>query len=158
MNRFGRRVLLFGSIAFLAVSALVLPRAFAGRGFGGHGCSGRELTPEEMRERMQDGAERVLDRVDATDAQRTAIAALVDELVPEAVSHQKAKRELAKQLHTALAADKVDNAELERIRVAGVVLLEDASKKLTKSLGQASEILTPEQRQELAAEYQRWHE
>jgi periplasmic protein CpxP/Spy len=156
-RRSARRIFLLGVLPFLAITALVLPRAFAGRGWRG-GCGHTALTPEEMSERMHDGAERLLDRVDATDAQRTAFAPIVDELVPDAVELQGEKLELAIQLQQALSAERVADAELERIRVSGIELAERASKRFTKALGQASEVLTAAQRQELAAEWQRWHE
>src|SRR5688572_20845204 len=124
-RRFARRAIILGVLPVLAIMGLVVPRAFAGRwGWGGRCGHHAASTPEEMRERMQYGAERILDRVDATDQQRAAFDQMIEELAPDAVTFQGEKRELAKQMHAALAADKVDVAELERIRGAGIELAE----------------------------------
>src|SRR5687768_9401836 len=111
---FVRRNLLLGTLSFLAVSALLVPRAFAGRWGWGGGCNGA-MTQEQLGERMHDGAEHVLDRVDATDEQSAAVHRIVDGLVPDAFAYAGERRELAVQMQAALAAPVVDAQELERI-------------------------------------------
>ena len=55
-----------------------------------------------------------------------------------------------RQLVTELARPQVDAEALERIRADGVTMVDSASKKLVGAVVDASEVLTSEQREELA--------
>lgn len=116
--------------------------------FGGPGMSGR-MNPEEMRARMEFGTDWVLNKVDATPSQREqvklALMSAMKDLQPLAESH-RANRDA---FSTALAADSIDRARLESLRVAELQLAERASQRVVKAIAEASEALTPDQRRKL---------
>jgi Spy/CpxP family protein refolding chaperone len=56
-----------------------------------------------------------------------------------------------------LSQDKVDPAALEALRAKQIGLADEASRRLTRAVTEAAEVLTPEQRKELAAHFARRH-
>ena len=66
--------------------------------------------------------------------------------------------------HTLLTQPSVDRAAIESFRAEQVALADAASKRITQALGDAAEVLTPEQRRKIdehltarRAFWQRWH-
>ena len=156
-----RRRLFFGLFAGLVGAVLVVPLAVASSGWGR--C--KPKSPEEAKERAGFFAEKVLDRVDATDEQREEVDALLDEIVPEVFAMKLEGRALKQRIHEALGAEQIDPVELEALRKEALVMADKASKKAVEGVLRASEILTPEQRAEIhemieekRSRFQRWHE
>jgi Spy/CpxP family protein refolding chaperone len=111
---------------------------------------------EELREHLGYGADKLANLADATDDQERAIAALLDQIAPAMFADTLQGRAVRAELVTELGKPKVDRAELERIRKAGLDLAETASKRAVDSVGDMADILTPEQRTELIDLWSRW--
>jgi Spy/CpxP family protein refolding chaperone len=54
-----------------------------------------------------------------------------------------------------LSQERVDPAALEALRAKKIGLADEASRRLTRAIGEAAEVLTPAQRKELAARFAR---
>lgn len=95
--------------------------------------------------------------VDATEAQKQRLDPIAKQaakdLLPMRENLHAARRE-ALQL---LTQDRVDPAALEALRARHIGLADEASRRLTRALAEAAEVLTPAQRKELAAHFERRH-
>jgi periplasmic protein CpxP/Spy len=65
--------------------------------------------------------------------------------------------EARRQAVELLSRESVDRAALEALRVDQFKLVEQASMRLTQALADVADILTPEQRKQLAERIGRWH-
>jgi Spy/CpxP family protein refolding chaperone len=156
-HRLGRRArLTVGALTLVAVGAVLGAGATAqaGRmggwhGFGHHG--GHAKTEEQVRERAVDKAAWMLGRIDASPEQQTRINDIVTSLVGDLYPLRGKHREYRRQLITELARPQVDGEALERIRSDGMALADSASKTLVNAVVDVTEVLSVEQRQELAA-------
>ena len=61
-----------------------------------------------------------------------------------------------KEMIAALIEPNVDRAELDRIRSAEMALMERGSRRIVTALADAADMLTPEQRAQLAQMAERW--
>lgn len=161
-GRRGRRGRRRGLFAGLILGGLLVTGASAiaagPGGFGHHGaCGDGELTVEAVEARMGRAADRMLDEVDATDAQRAEVDALIVQTAPEVVAHRKEGQVLRDALMTELARDQVDPARVEQLRQDGLALVEDGSAEHLDTLLALADILDGDQRQALIALAQDWH-
>ena len=156
-HRLGRRVrLTVAALTLVAVGAVLGAGATAQAGrtggwhsFGHHGEYAK--TEEQVRERAADKTAWVLGRIDTSPEQETRINDIVNSLVGDLYPLRGKHREYRRQLITELARPQVDRQALERIRADGLVLANAASKTLLNAIVDATEVLSVEQRQELAA-------
>ncbi len=107
---------------------------------------GMARTPEEMAARVDRGVERVLSQVGASAEQKQRVSqiakAALGELAPLRTQHREARQ----RAMSLLAAPTIDRAALEQLRSEQMRLAEQASRRITQSLADAAEVLTPEQR------------
>ena len=125
-------------------------RAYAQDGGMGMGPMFGGGSPEQHKAFMEKRLDRMLDNVKATDSQRTAIRAIFErtftDLQPIHQSHQRLHEDMIK----ALTANTIDRTAIEKLRTQATALLEQGSQVLGKSLADAAEVLTPDQRRTLA--------
>ena len=125
----------------------VRAHADAGFGFGPGGFGGG--SPEQHKAFMERRLDKMLDQVNATDSQRTAIKAIFarmfDEMRPIHQQHQT----LHSSFVTALSANTVDPAAIENLRKQIAPLADQASQVFSKAILDASQVLSAEQRQAL---------
>ena len=145
-HNFMRGAALLGAVSLvaLATTAFAFNRGF-GPGFG-HGPP----DPEAMRAHMKVAVDRMLDKVDATDAQQTEIRTILDDAWVKHQDQRDQNRDLQEQLQVVLTADQVDRAALESLRTSQVERMAEMSRELTATLADVADVLTPEQRRELA--------
>ncbi|MBM4266230.1 MAG: periplasmic heavy metal sensor [Deltaproteobacteria bacterium] len=148
-----------GAVAGLAVVALfaggaLLPLGQASAGLFRH--HGRH-SPEEIRDRATFAVEWVLRSVDATDAQQDQVRAIVERTVNDLLPLREGNEDMREAALAALTGPTVNRQALEEIRTEKVAEWTDASEEIVASLAEIAEVLTPEQRQELAALADRWH-
>lgn len=155
-KHWGRRVRIsIAALVLVAVGAALgaAATAHASRMGGWHGMQHRWShvgTEEEARERALDGAAWVLGRIDASAEQQTRINAIVASLVGELYPLRAEHRERRRALITELARPQVDARALELIRADSVRMVDSASKTLVEAVVDASQVLSVEQREELA--------
>jgi protein CpxP len=100
------------------------------------------------------GIDRILDEIDATDEQQDKLEDIFDAARDEIRPLMRDFRDSHEELAELLAAPTVDGAALETMRADRVAAIDNATKKLTAALLQAAQVLTPEQRAELADHFE----
>jgi periplasmic protein CpxP/Spy len=93
--------------------------------------------------------------IDATEDQKQRLAPIVKEAARDlAPLHQKfhATRSQAVAL---LTQERIDPAAIESLRADKLRLADEASRRFTRALAEAAEVLTPEQRKGLARRFER---
>jgi Spy/CpxP family protein refolding chaperone len=142
-----RRALLILAGAIIAGSAIsaaaVRAEAFddeAGAGPGGPGgMHGHRI-------------EKILDRVNATPAQRAQIRAAWDGLRPQINGLRQQHHAVRKQMLAALTAPTINTADVERLRQQASGLHDKMSSLITQGMVATAQILTPEQRKQAQEE------
>ena len=94
----------------------------------------------------------MLDEVDATDDQREQVRAIATAALADMGEFRDFKREGREALIEALTQETVDREALEALRQNKLATADRASQRLLTALADAADVLTPAQRQELAAE------
>jgi protein CpxP len=113
-------------------------------GFGGHGLF--MGSPEQV----DRGVDRLLGRVDASEAQRTQIKQIVRAAAVDLKSLHATQRGLREQTMQLFTAPVVDARAVEAARVQSVAHHDQASKRISQAMLDISTVLTPEQRVKLA--------
>ena len=146
-----------GALAAMGLAAFGAVQAFSqpfGGGFGpGHHFRGHMMhtafDPLRMGERVDFGIDIILGRVGANDEQKKKIS----DLIKANLKEMPALREQHKAAHAKvielLKAEKLDKAELEKLRAQQLASVDQISKRLVQSLADAGDVLTARQRQEL---------
>ncbi|MFZ5520012.1 MAG: Spy/CpxP family protein refolding chaperone [Pseudomonadota bacterium] len=98
--------------------------------------------------------DRLLDRVKATDTQRTRIHEIAAQAAKDLQGQREAGRKLHEQMTALLTAKDVDARAVEKLRQQMVAHHDQASKRMTTALVDASKVLTPEQRVQVAQHLQ----
>ena len=144
------------TIALVALLAASIPAAaFA---FGGGHRGPRADSAEEAREHAGRMIDRGLDRVDATDAQRAQIDTVLDRAVPALYAVREDGAALREESRGLLTAEKIDRAAAEELRQDGVALFDQGSRIMTNAMLDIASVLTVEQRKELGALMDRFHD
>jgi Spy/CpxP family protein refolding chaperone len=163
MNRTTRRTILYGLVGSVALAAFLAARPIAAAAQGpgrwhrlhgrwGHGAGG----PEAMREHVQIGVKWALRSVDASDEQQQRVSAILAAGLQDATKLKERHQENREAFMAGLTGAAVDRAALEEARKAELALAEEASQALVKTLADAAEVLTPEQRKALLQHAQRF--
>ena len=159
-SRRNRFFLLLGATSLVAL--LALPAAFAGAGgFGGgfgHHCSrGGELDADQVQQKADFFAARVLDRADATKEQRAEVEALLEGVGERVVAARAEHADVRLQWREALLADTIDEQQLEALRQDMLVRVDDGSAELLALSADIAQVFSAEQRQDLADTLERFH-
>jgi periplasmic protein CpxP/Spy len=148
--------------ALLAGGIIEYSSAIAGPGFlprPGHGgfCGRGPRDPQAVRERVDFASDWILGRINASEDQRRRIKGILGEtmadLFPLGEQHQQNRQAMME----ILVQPTVDRDALSRLRQSEIGLAEGASTRLLEAVAAAAEILTVEQRQELANLASRLH-
>ena len=145
-RRFGL-VAIAATIAVAAGGALV----YAHSGGGHHGpMSGNA---EQHLEHVQ----AMLTRIGASEAQKAQIDGILKPALADMKVAHEAHSAAFKQFHEAMTAPSIDRARLESLRADLMKTLDATSTRLVTALSDAAEVLTPEQRAELARKIEEHH-
>ena len=142
------------ALPLLAVAVFAGTRAVASP-WGHHHWGDRDPTLEEAQEHVNRWTDHVLDRLDATDEQRAEIRLIVDEALPEMLALRTEGRALKREGREMLLVEPIDRAGLEQVRVEGIQLADRASARGLQVFIDITEVLTPEQRKEVADHWRR---
>jgi Spy/CpxP family protein refolding chaperone len=148
MNRFKRITLatLAGGLA-------------AGIGFKAFGQRRRHgpIDPAEMEQRVERMLKHLYVEIDATEEQKRRLEPIVKQAAKDLAPMRESLHAGRRQALELLGSDRVDAAALEALRARQIGLADEASRRLTRALADAAEVLTPAQRKELAARLARRH-
>jgi protein CpxP len=151
-----------GAVVALALAAMIgaalAGSANAGWGwgpgggrFGHHGMMGDTMDPAEVQERVKRMVAHVAIEIDATEEQKqkltTIFVGAANDLMP--LREEMMASRHAGELVGLLTAPTVDRAAIETFRAEKLALADQASRRIAQALGEAAEVLTPEQRAEI---------
>jgi protein CpxP len=147
-------VIAAGLTGAAASSALSHGFGFGPPGFGPGAWHGRfmggPLDPKQIEDRADRAVRHIAIEIDATNEQqeklRTVVRSAVRDILPMR-EKAHAARARAREL---LTQDKIDRAEIEKFRTEQAQLADAFSKRVAQAVGDAAEILTPEQRRKIA--------
>jgi periplasmic protein CpxP/Spy len=148
--------LLLAALALAVIGTFALTAyAHDGARHGGHrGGHGMFMGPGMM----GPGLDRLLDSVNATDAQRSQIK----QITQAAANDLKAQRESGKALHeqgmALFTQPTVDANAAEALRQQMMARHDQASRRMLQAMLDVSRVLTPAQRQQLAQQMKQRHE
>ena len=146
-----------GLFALLLGGALLSSAGIAdARGRWGHG---HHHNPEAVRERVAFAAEWVLALADATEAQEEEIQGILDQTLRDLfeLRGEWGHEELHEEALAQLTAETIDRDALEEIRKKKLQVIDAASVRIADAIASIGEVLTQEQRLELAAQAGRFH-
>jgi Spy/CpxP family protein refolding chaperone len=131
-------------------------RGWRGDGPGWRGWHGGPRHGGFFGGRMERMVDRALWSVDATREQRDKVTTIFERAADDVFALRAQHLEGRRQIREALAAPTVDRARIEAVRGDQMKLAETASKRITDAFADAAEVLTPEQRAQLARRIERW--
>ena len=144
------------AVLFVAGAAMLSSPGLAGahRGMfrhrGGHG-------PEALRQHVAFAADYALYRVEATDDQKARVQAILDRTLVDLEALHPRRDELHAEVVAALTSPEVDRDALEALRAKHLASFDAASQRIVTALADLGEVLTAEQRRELAALAESFH-
>ena len=148
--------LLAGGIGMYAQAQQDPGRWFrAGHGPGGYFRHAAH-DPEMMSARIEFATGWLLSRIEASDAQRQQVKAIVQATLQDLVAVREQHLQNRQALLQTLAQPTIDRAALGDIRHTGLQLADTASDRIVTALADVAEVLRPEQRAKLAEFMSRW--
>src|SRR5213594_719936 len=158
-RRFFRRAAIATDVAGLA-SGIGLKVFAQGGGHGGWyrgGFMGAPLDPATLDEHLDRMLKHLYVEIDATDAQKQQLAPIVKGAAQDLLPLRARMHDARRQAVELLSQQNVDRAGLEALRAEQLKLAENASQRLTQALADVADVLTPEQRKQLAERISRRH-
>jgi protein CpxP len=162
-------LILLGVVVFLGLSALA-SMAFSETGddwgpdsWHRGGFMGGSLDPAQIEDHADRAVRHLAIDIDATPDQQQKLEAIVKAALKDLLpmrEHLKAGREQARAL---LTGPQVNRDEIEKLRAQQMALIDSASKRVVQALADAADVLTPDQRREVADRFppggfwHRWH-
>ncbi len=122
-----------------------------------HWAHHHRLDAEEVTFFIQHRFGRVLSAVDATQEQRDRINAIVKDTVKDVMALRKDRAAQREKVLAMFTADSIDRSALEALRAEKLALGDIASKRIVRAIADVAEVLNPEQRRQIAAEWERRH-
>ncbi len=122
-----------------------------------HHWAFNRLDADEITFFVQHRINKALSKVDATQEQRDKIDAIAKATVSDVFALKKDPDARRAKVVAILKADTIDRAALEEIRAERLSAGETASKRIVQAIADAADVLKPEQRRELLADWERWH-
>ena len=138
-------------LVVLAAGALLAPSVSGARGGWHH------RDPEAVKQHVGMAADWLLYKVDATDDQKSKVQAILDRTLDDLEGLHPDRADLHAQVKGLLTAETIDRDAIERLRSEHLERFDLASKRISTALADVAEVLTPEQRTELAELAESFH-
>ncbi len=151
----GRRWFMVITLAALVLGGTTMLAASHFRGAAGWHRG--PIDPETAKERIEFVSGFLLSKVEATDEQEAEIRAILEAAVDELAFTAEEHRAGREAFHDVFLQEDIDREALEQIRTAQMVLAEQASVRVVETLADVAEVLSLEQRQQLAELAARHH-
>lgn len=115
------------------------------------------MTAAQINAHVDEFLQHVYTETGATDAQKAQIEPLVRQTLADLMPLHDHARDFHQQALQALSADQVDRVALETLRAEHLQAADAASRRITQTIGDIAEVLTPAQRKALAAHIAQMH-
>ena len=117
------------------------------------------FNPARMEKHIDRRVDRMLDRVDASQEQRDKVNGIVKGAFGDVTALGVKPWETREKFIGLLRADTIDPAAFEALRAQQISTADAASKRIVQAMTEAAQVLTPQQRRELADRWERhgWH-
>jgi Spy/CpxP family protein refolding chaperone len=113
-----------------------------------------KMSPQKMEQRMEKRIDHMLDRVKATDEQKQKINAITKSAFTDLQPLHQQRRDLRRKAMALLTQPTIDQAAFQQLQTQQQQLADKISQRRDQALIDAAQVLTPEQRADLA---KRWH-
>jgi periplasmic protein CpxP/Spy len=113
------------------------------------------LSPAQIEDRVDRGIRHAAIELEATPEQQEKLRAIAKAAVRDLVPMRDKARTARERAAELLTQAKVDRSAIEAFRTEQLALADAASKRFAQAVGDAAEVLTPEQRQK-ANEWVQW--
>lgn len=157
MQRLRHHTTILAFVAGVATAAGVGALASSDAMANLHGGPAHAMTAENMAKHVEQVSAHLYKAVNATDAQK----ALLDPILRQGAADLMPMHQQFHDAHTQLLAlmtqGNIDRAALEAFRVQELQAVDQASKRWMQLLADVGDVLTPAQRQQLAAHIQAMH-
>ncbi len=121
-----------------------------GPGGGLHGpFGGPPLTPEQMTARADHMVRHLAIEIDASADQTTKLEAIVKGAITDLAPMREKMMAAHQQVRTLLTAPTIDRAAIEKLRAEQIANVDAVTKRVTQALGDAADVLTPDQRRKI---------
>jgi Spy/CpxP family protein refolding chaperone len=150
MNKF-RRI----TLATLAggIAAGIGFKAFA----HGHRHGRGPIDPADLDKHLDRMLKHLYVEVDATEEQKLKLEPIVRQAAKDLLPLRENLHAGRREAIELLTQDRIDAAAIEALRAKQIGLADEASRRLTRAIAEAAEVLTPAQRKQLAARVARRH-
>lgn len=150
----GRKKWVMGGVVALIIAGFAIGCMHHHGHHGGHRHHD-DMSVLQIEESADRFAERLAKRVNADEGQTEKLKQIAQTASQDIVPVRVQMKESREQLVKLLQAPTVDRAALEQLRSAQLQQMDEVSKRMTQSLADASDVLTPEQRAKLAERWQK---
>jgi len=158
-RRFWKRAGIVAAIgaALAGVGAGVFAHGGPGGGWGGPGGwhARGNMSPELRAKHLDLMIEHMLDGIDVTAEQKSRINEIVAAMVKDMEPFHAQRFEARREAMEILSRPTIDREAIEVFRAEKLKQADAASKRLTQGIADIAEVLTPEQRTELAEKFSR---
>jgi Spy/CpxP family protein refolding chaperone len=157
-RRFFRRAAIATVIASLATGVGLTAFAYGHGGGAWHrgGFMGDHLDPAKLDAHLDRMLKHLYVEVDATDAQKQQLGPIVKAAARDLLPMRDRMRDARLQAVALLSQPSIDRAAIEALRANQLQLAVQASKRFTQVLADVADVLTPEQRKQIAERMSRW--
>ena len=149
-------VALFGGIA-----GGLITKAFGQGGWHAGAFMGGPIDASNVDQRVDRMVRHFAIEIDASVEQQAKLAVIAKAAAKDLLPLRDQAKAARKEGLTLLAAANVDRGAIEQLRARQIALAETASKRIAQAIGDAAEVLTPEQRKTLTdrieAAHAAWH-
>jgi Spy/CpxP family protein refolding chaperone len=156
-RRFFRRAAIATLIAGVATGIGAKALAHGPHGWHRGGFMGAGLDPATLDQHLDRMLKHLYVEIDATEAQKQQLAPIVKAAAGDLLPLRARMHEARRQAVELLSRDVIDRAALEALRADQLRLAEQASQRFVQALADVADVLTPEQRKQLARHVGRWH-
>ena len=116
---------------------------------------GAAVDPAKFQQRIEKRVDKALTGTSATAEQKAKVTSILQAACTDLKGTRAQRVELRKSLQAAMSAPTIDPAKIEQLRTEQVKMMDDSSKRFTKALIDAGNVLNAEQRQ---AFFKVWNE
>ncbi len=113
------------------------------------GPFGGPLTPQQMADRADRMVRHLAIELDASADQQAKLEAIVKSAVGDFAPMRDKMLAARAQMHDLLTQTTIDRAAIEKLRADQIATLDSLSKRIAQAVGDAAEVLTPDQRRKL---------